>query len=190
VTPGPNPVPVLNSLSPGAAIAGSASLTLTINGSGFTSSSVVRWNGANRPTTFVSATQLQASLGAADLAVVGSAQVSVFSPTPGGGTSNVLNLNVVPRPILTVDTTSVAPGDPITVTLIGGLGGATDWLAFAATTAPDVTAIRYVYIGAGVVTRTWTVAAPTTPGTFEFRLFLNNGYTRAATSPAVVVVAP
>jgi hypothetical protein len=53
-----------------------------------------------------------------------------------------------------------------------------------------VTAIRYVYIGAGVVTRTWTVAAPTTPGTFEFRLFLNNGYTRAATSPAVVVVAP
>jgi hypothetical protein len=190
VTPGPNPVPVLNSLSPGAAIAGSASLTLTLNGSGFTSSSVVRWNGANRPTTYVSATQLQASLGAADLAVVGSAQVTVFSPSPGGGTSNVLNLSIVPRPILTVDTTSVVPGGQVTVTLTGGLGGATDWLAFAAATAPDVSAIRYVYIGAGVVNFTWTVTAPTAPGTFEFRLFLNNGYTRAATSPPVVVVAP
>jgi hypothetical protein len=28
---------------------------------------------------------------------------------------------------------------------------------------------------------------PTTPGTYEFRLFLNNGYTRAATSPTVTV---
>jgi hypothetical protein len=190
VTPGPNPVPVLNSLSPGAAIAGSASLTLTLNGSGFTSSSVVRWNGGNRPTTYVSATQLQASLGAADLAVVGSAQVTVFAPSPGGGTSNVLNLGIVPRPILTVDTTSVAPGGQVTVTLTGGLGGATDWLAFAASTAPDVSAIRYVYIGAGVVNFTWTVTAPTTPGTYEFRLFLNNGYARAATSPTVAVVAP
>ena len=190
VTPGPNPVPVLNSLSPGSAFAGSASLALTINGSGFTSSSVVRWNGANRPTTYVSATQLQASLGAGDLAVVGSAQVSVFSPSPGGGTSNVLNLNIVPRPILTVDTTSVAPGGQVTVTLTGGLGGASDWLAFAATNAPELSYVSYVYIGAGVVTRTWTVTAPTTPGTFEFRLFLNNLYTRAATSPPVVVVAP
>jgi hypothetical protein len=150
----------------------------------------VRWNGANRPTTYVSATQLQASLGAGDLAVVGSAQVSVFSPSPGGGTSNVLNLNIVPRPILTVDTTSVAPGGQVTVTLTGGLGGASDWLAFAATNAPELSYVTYVYVGAGVVTRTWTVTAPTTPGTFEFRLFLNNLYTRAATSPPVVVVAP
>jgi hypothetical protein len=28
---------------------------------------------------------------------------------------------------------------------------------------------------------------PTTPGTYEFRLFLENGYTRAATSPPVTV---
>jgi subtilisin family serine protease len=190
VTPGPNPVPVITSLSPGAAIAGGASLTLTVNGSGFTSSSVVKLNGTNRPTTYLSATQLQASLGAGDLAVVGSAQVSVFSPTPGGGTSSALTFNVVPRPILTVDTTSVPVGGQVTVTLAGGLGGATDWLAFAPATAPDTTFIRYLYLGAGVTNRMWTVTAPSTPGTYEFRLFLNNGYTRAATSPVVVVVAP
>ena len=28
---------------------------------------------------------------------------------------------------------------------------------------------------------------PNTPGTYEFRLFLNNGYTLAATSPPIAV---
>jgi hypothetical protein len=31
---------------------------------------------------------------------------------------------------------------------------------------------------------------PSTPGTYQFRLFLNNGYTRAATSADVTVMAP
>jgi hypothetical protein len=50
--------------------------------------------------------------------------------------------------------------------------------------------VQFVYVGAGVTTRTWTVAAPNTPGTYEFRLFLNNSYTRAATSPTITVPAP
>ena len=95
MTPGPNPVPVLNSLSQARRIAGSASLALTVNGSGFTlvvCREVERGQSARR---HISArTQLQASLGAGDLAVVGSAQVSVFSPSPGGGTSSVLNLTL------------------------------------------------------------------------------------------------
>ena len=40
-------------------------------------------------------------------------------------------------------------------------------------------------VGAGVTTRTWTVAMPITGGSYEFRLFINNA--RAATSPAVFV---
>jgi hypothetical protein len=75
----------------------------------------------------------------------------------------------------------------VTVTLSGGLGGASDWIALAPTSAPNTTYGAYVYIGSGVTTRTWTVAAPSTPGTYEFRLFLNNGYTRAATSATVTV---
>jgi hypothetical protein len=31
---------------------------------------------------------------------------------------------------------------------------------------------------------------PNPPGTYEFRLFLNNGYTRVATSPTITVVHP
>ena len=60
-------------LSPRSAAAGTDGLTLTVNGSNFVNGSVVRWNGANRPTTFVSDTQLTAAIPAADIAAAGSA---------------------------------------------------------------------------------------------------------------------
>jgi hypothetical protein len=75
----------------------------------------------------------------------------------------------------------------VTVTLTGGLGGASDWLAFAATSAPNTSYLQMTYVGPGVTTRTWTITAPTTAGTYELRLFLNNGFTRAATSATVTV---
>jgi len=75
----------------------------------------------------------------------------------------------------------------VTVTLTGGYGGATDWIALASTPAPNTSYLAYTYVGSGVTTRTWTVAMPSTPGTYEFRLFPNNGYTPAATSVGVTV---
>ena len=64
VDPSLNPAPVVTTLSPASTLAGGAAFSLTVNGSKFLASSIVRWNGASRPTTFVSATQLQASIGA------------------------------------------------------------------------------------------------------------------------------
>jgi hypothetical protein len=81
------PVPIASSLSPSSASAGAPGLTLTVSGSGFLSSSVVRWNGADRATTFVGAAQLRAAITASDLVIAGSVPVSVFTPAPGGGTS-------------------------------------------------------------------------------------------------------
>jgi nitrous oxidase accessory protein len=92
-----------------------------------------------------------------------------------------------PSPTLTVSATTVAPGASVTVTLSNGPGGAWDWLALAATTAPNTSYVTYTFVGGGVTSRTWTVTMPSTPGTYEFRLFLNNGYTRAATSPPINV---
>ena len=43
-----NPVPVLSSVSPTAAVAGGAGFTLTTNGTGFVSGSTVHWNGTAR----------------------------------------------------------------------------------------------------------------------------------------------
>jgi hypothetical protein len=89
INPLPAPVPVISSIMPTTAAVGSSSLTLSVNGSSFTSLSLVRWNGANRATTFVSATLLKATITAADLVSAGTAQVTVYTPYPGGGTSNL-----------------------------------------------------------------------------------------------------
>jgi len=95
----PAPVPVVGSLSPATATVGSPALTLTVNGSGFVTSSVVRWNGADRTTTVVSATQLTAAITAADLASARSVPVTVFTPTPGGGTSSNVTFTVTAAPL-------------------------------------------------------------------------------------------
>jgi hypothetical protein len=183
-----SPVPIATSLSPASAMAGGAAFTLTVNGSRFMANSVVRWNGVNRPTTLVNATQLQASIGAADIAAAGTANVTVFTPAPGGGASAPVPFTIRGLPALTVSTTSVAGGSPLTVTLTDGLGGTSDWLALAVAGAPNNSYVQFTYVGQGVTTRTWTVTAPATPGTYEFRLFENNGYTRLATSPVVTVL--
>ena len=185
-----NPVPVVASISPSGASAGGAAFTLTVNGSGFTTASQVRWDGAARPTTFVSGTQLRASIGAADVATVRTAQVTVFTPAPGGGTSAALPFTISPPPVLTVSATTATSGSTVTVTLTNGPGGPYDWLAFASTSAPNTSYNTFVYVGNAVTTRTWTVTMPQTPGTYEFRLFINNGYTRVATSPPVTVGQP
>jgi uncharacterized protein (TIGR03437 family) len=95
-----NPVPVLTSLSPAAIPAGSPDLTLLVTGSRFVPTSVVRWNGADRPTSFVTPTQLRALLPASDIAATGAGQVTVFNPAPGGGSSAILSFTITPAPVI------------------------------------------------------------------------------------------
>jgi hypothetical protein len=175
----------LTSLSPASQPAGASAFTLNVFGNGFAPASVVQWNGAPTPTTFVSATQLQATIGAGNLAVAGVVAVTVS--TPGTGTSASLPFSITLPPSLTPNVFTVAPGGSVTVTLANGLGGQSDWLALAAAGAPDTIFVQWIYVGNGVTTRTWTVTMPTTPGTYEFRYYLNNSYTRAATSQPVTV---
>lgn len=81
-------VPTISFTSPDAAIAGSAgAFMLTVNGTNFVTSSKVNWNGSVRPTTFVSTTQLTATISASDVATAGTANVTVVNTAPGGGTS-------------------------------------------------------------------------------------------------------
>ena len=102
-----NPFPAITSLSPAAVIAGDPDFTLTVNGSGFVDGSVVRWNGSDRTTTFVSASVLTAAIPAADISVAGSASVQVFTPPPGGGLSAAKTLSINPT-FLDVSTTDFA----------------------------------------------------------------------------------
>lgn len=64
---------------------------LVVIGANFVASSVLRWNGTDRPTTFDSnngTPVLFAQISASDFALAGTAAVTVFNPSPGGGTSN------------------------------------------------------------------------------------------------------
>ena len=106
----PAPAPIAGSLVPATVPAGGTGFMLTVNGTGFTPRSVVRWNGASRPTTFVSSTQLRVTVSAPDIISPRSLPVAVFTPGPGGGTSAPLGL-VVAMPVAR----PVAPGRPTTI---------------------------------------------------------------------------
>jgi len=93
-----NPVPLVTDLEPASVTAGAEAFTFAVHGSDFVATSVVRWNGSDRPTTFVSASLLTAAIGAGDVGFSGSAQVTVFNPTPGGGTSAALTFTIAPPP--------------------------------------------------------------------------------------------
>lgn len=80
-----HPIPFLESIEPSAARVGTQGLELTLRGAGFVPESVALWDGEPRPTTFVSARELRAEIGAADLADQRVLEVSVGSPPPGGG---------------------------------------------------------------------------------------------------------
>ena len=99
-----NPVPTLTSISPDNTAAGGAEFTLTVDGTNFVASSVVRWDGADRTTTLVSSTQLTATIPASDIASARTAAVTVFNPAPDGGETASLSFDV------TVSFVSVATG--------------------------------------------------------------------------------
>jgi hypothetical protein len=117
-----NPVPTTTSISPTSTTAGGSGFALTINGTNFNASSTVNWNGSARTTTYISATQISASILASDIVSPGTASVMVVNPTPGGGTSNA-QIFTINNPVPT--TTSISPtsanvGDPGFVLTVNG----------------------------------------------------------------------
>lgn len=109
-------LPSLVSLSPSSRIAGTGAFTLTVNGANFVNGiSTVRWNGSNRTTTFVSATQLTAAITAADVLSSGTASVTVAN---GSGVSNALNFVIDPAgiPAITVSAGSLPGFNTVTGT--------------------------------------------------------------------------
>jgi hypothetical protein len=79
---------VISSVTPNRVVAGSASFTLNIYGSGFVGNAAVLWNGSARATRVVSKTQLQASISSSDIQQVGSAAVTVVDQRGNSAASN------------------------------------------------------------------------------------------------------
>lgn len=117
-----NPAPTTTSIAPSSVLAGSAATSLTVNGTNFVGSSTVRFNGTSVTTTYVSATQLTATIPASQLPLAGTFSVTVVNPAPGGGTSNVQTFTVnnpVPTTASIAPTSVVAGSAGFTLTLNG-----------------------------------------------------------------------
>jgi hypothetical protein len=110
----PNPVPYVDIVSPVSVHPGSTNVTLTLNGTGFVSASVVEWNGTALTTTFVSAKQLTAAVPDSLVAAVGLGSITVVNPTPGGRVSNVVYF-----PVASFETTTSFPATPNSSVTVG-----------------------------------------------------------------------
>jgi hypothetical protein len=89
------PAPTLTYIVPSSAGVGGAAFVLTVTGTNFVGDSIIQWNGAPLATAYVSPTQLTATVLASDLTSEGNASITVFTPSPGGGTSNAINFPVL-----------------------------------------------------------------------------------------------
>jgi predicted dienelactone hydrolase len=120
-----NPVPLINQpLVPDAIAPGGAGFTLTVNGTGFASGSVVKWNGTPRATTFVSQSRLTARILSSDIAKQSTAALTVVNPTPGGGTSNVLFFTIsVPAPSFSLASSTFTSGSTPFSMITGDFNG-------------------------------------------------------------------
>jgi hypothetical protein len=118
-----NPAPRITSINPSSSTnVGGSAFTLVVSGSGFTKDSRVRWDGSNRATTFVSETQLTATILPDDIVKAGTFNVSVFNPTPGGGASSaaVFTLNNSRPGLTSINPISVVMGRPGLILTVNG----------------------------------------------------------------------
>jgi RHS repeat-associated protein len=90
-----NPAPVLTSIAPNSIIAGSPDFTLTLNGDNFVKTSIFSFDGQAVVSTYISKTQLQATIPATTITTPGTYPVKVTNPTPGGGETIPVTFTVI-----------------------------------------------------------------------------------------------
>lgn len=142
-----SPTPKVTGISP-TSLPQAQSATLTITGTGFESNSTVQWNGTALTTAFVSSTTLTVSLTAAQVQSLGSAQITVNNPGPGGSATDPVAVLVYPVPAITsISPASVAQGSPTLQITITGTNFVTGSVVFF-----DQTAIPTTYISSTSLT--------------------------------------
>lgn len=115
----------LTAISPSAVAAGNPDFTLTATGTGFVSGAAITLNRTAITTTFDSATQLHATIPAADVAAAGTITVGVTNPDKT--TTNTLTFTIIaggvgPPPTLTSINPNTSPNgitSPLTLTATG-----------------------------------------------------------------------
>jgi len=90
-----NPVPILNAVNPTGFSEGTT--TVIVTGSEFVYGAQIQWNGAMVPTTYVSGTELAATISAP---VPGTFPLTVTNPDPGSASANPVSLLVGPGQVV------------------------------------------------------------------------------------------
>jgi hypothetical protein len=161
------PSQTLASISPTTVTSGGSDFVLTVNGSDFVNGeSIVRWNGSDRTTTFVSATELTAAITATDIAAGGSAIVTVFSSC-GTTSGQIITIQSICAPI--ADVTSLP-------TVMGQCS--------ATVAAPTATSS----CTGNVIGTTATVFPITTQGTTVVTWIYNDGNGNTSTQNQTVII--
>ncbi len=114
-----NPIPSLNLANPTQAVAG-ATVPITLTGTGFVASTVILVNGVATPTTYNSATSVVAQI-ASPVGSTGNLVLQAQNPSPGGGTSAIMQLSIATLQITATDsdgtnTGTAQLGVPVTLT--------------------------------------------------------------------------
>ncbi len=124
-----NPIPIITTVNPGTFSEGTS--TITVNGSQFIYGAQIIWNGVPVPTTYVSPTELAASIAAPN---PGTYPLTVSNPDPGAANSAAVSEVVGPgKVVLTTVTnagTSVRVNNSIKIglTVTGTNNTAVNWL--------------------------------------------------------------
>ncbi|MGB8260997.1 MAG: FG-GAP-like repeat-containing protein [Terracidiphilus sp.] len=179
--------PTITSLSPSTAVAGSGAFTLTVNGTGFATGAVVKWNGNARTTAFVSAVKVTASILSTDVANAGTFPVTVVV---GGVASSAMNFTVTsgtnPPTLTSVTPNYVLVGSPsLTITVVGTnfVGGTSgsyvEW---------GTSKLATTYVSPTQMTATVPAADLTTLGTYLITV-MNPGAMSSASLPFTVAPA-
>jgi hypothetical protein len=145
-------IPFVNQpLVPASVAPGSGELAVTVNGTGFVSASVVKWNGTALGTAFVNSHQLVADVPSSALAAAGTASITVFTPAPGGGTSNIAFFSITnPTKAIAFSSSTIPTGlNPGGVVVADFNNDGKADLAFVSRNQPDSDC--YHYDGTGTI---------------------------------------
>jgi hypothetical protein len=131
-------------ITPSGSRVGAPDIMLTVNGSSFIIGSLVQWNGINLDTTFVSDTQLTASIPASDVASPGVNQIRVLAPgtNVGNNYSNIVTFqvcNTCPQDLTATAKTLYATSGASADSYAPAISADRRYVAFAATSADPST---------------------------------------------------
>ena len=172
----------ITTLTPSTATAGGSAFTLTVDGAGFVNASIVQWNGTALTTTYVSATQLTATVPPSLIASVGTSSITVINPS--GAFSSPAIFTIIAPSITNLNPSTATAGGAAFVLSVNGTG-----FVSGSTVQWNGTRLITTFVGATQLTATVPANLIASVGAANITVVNPGGATSAAT-PFMISVTP